>query len=568
MLRRAALTSVSASVTATFAGAQRRRVGTFQGGKRTDIDTLLPKSKRPMNEAARQQLKSRLVEVEERQAKLAAREQALVERNENGEPAEDDEPPLEPTLDDLDISIPQVDCPFMAELVQRRLIARGAIVDAADAEADAAAAQEEKTKRPHVGLRSSQEREETLHERDFKKKQAAKRMPAKDPVKEREAASTKVAKTDGVPERTFRAPVEDDRENSGKEVVASSDALEGDKATGGDTQFDEPEPEPWRDEYEDGFVVIDVRSIGEIEAWGIIEGAKSLPAHDFYDAMCERDPDVFADTYGFEKPDKEHDTLILYCQYGPRSLMAAQLAVFLGFKHVMMLNEGYYEWAKQFNKLCRRYRLLDLENRLPEQRAEEFRIARGIGRDIAPEVNEIVDAEVDTLRLEESRSRGKHIHPVPASAEKLMLQVKEAKELEADLLNDPEYRASIIQQYDSEYPIEGATAGGPTALLPEPRIRSGPGTDAVNKPSEAAQRKLDSLDSEAHILSKAADAIGVPKAPTVRERQAESFGTRLLLAGSRRRKRKLTESERKVAADQAELKQAKKYPHKAVWRTH
>jgi hypothetical protein len=54
----------------------------------------------------------------------------------------------------------------------------------------------------------------------------------------------------------------------------------------------------------------------------------------------------------------------------------------------------------------------------------------------------------------------------------------------------------------------------------------------------------------------------------VRERQAESLGTRLLLAGSRRRKRKLTESERKVAADQAELKQAKKYPHKAVWRTH
>jgi rhodanese-related sulfurtransferase len=508
--------STTAAAPAVASTPQEAAASAPRGAEDDDGDDvlLIPRPKKPYNEAAFQLLQTQLREKREREEFIAYRTDALREAGGDASKLPRDMQVVEPTLEDLDISIPYVDCPFVAELVQRRL---------------------EERDKMH------------LKHQDKDKGDAAATGAAA-------AASTGSSTSHA----TFRAPVEDDTEQAGKELATT-------RQTKGNEVDEDPlakaakleEPEPWRDEYEDGFVFIDVRTVGEITSWGIIEGAKVLPADEFWAAMTDPDLDAFFDKYGFHKPDKTNDTLLIYCQYGPRSLMAGQLAVYLGYKNVVILREGYYEWAKQFNKLCRRYRLLDIETRVVERRQEEFRLARGIGRDIAPEFNEYVDEEVDELRIETSRSRGEKVQPLPPLAEKVLLEVRGAQEQEAAQLTDPAYRAEFVRTYDAHYE--------PTLM--EPPLRHVKGTENLRTPGENESMRKLAEEKNKSFANRAADAIGLPAAKKPRERHEESIGARLILANRRRREQRLDEEQEKVRAEHKDLQQKKRYPHRAVWRT-
>lgn len=555
MLRRAAASAsgpthaVSASGRVHWACAQTAVRTAWTPPPKDPTTFQIARSRKPMNDAARQQLASRLREQEEREARRLERREALVAKAGNGVELDKlsaaeaaaalDAPVEEPTLEDLDTSIPMVDCAFVAELVQRRLAERDNM-HLKDRDGDDAADGDGTT-----GVGSSG---------------GGDAAPSKTP-KWAKKESRRYGDDDEVT-YTFRAPVSDDSTViTGKEVVGSTTQPAEDEAgkAKGDGDEAEEEDEPWRDEYTDGFTFIDVRTVGEVTAWGIIEGAKVLPVHDFWDAFTERDPDAFYHKYGFPQPDRG-DTLLIYCQYGQRSLMAAQLAVYLGYTNVMILRDGYFEWAKQFNKLCRRFRLVDLEKGFTEKRDEEFRVIRGIGREIAPEFNEVVDEEVARLKLDTSRSRGERIIPLPPLAEKVLLEVREAQERDAKLLTDPEARAALISAYDSEY------AGQPEGFV-EPPLRGAKGTERLYPKTEEDKVREAMEDERKSFADKAADALGIPAATNAKARREESIGARLILANTRRRKQRLSEEERKIAEDHKELRARKRYPHKALWRT-
>lgn len=57
----------------------------------------------------------------------------------------------------------------------------------------------------------------------------------------------------------------------------------------------------------------------------------------------------FKDRFGFEKPKKEVDELVFYCQKGVRSSKAAEIAEREGFQKVGNYKGSYAEWSSQFN---------------------------------------------------------------------------------------------------------------------------------------------------------------------------------------------------------------------------
>lgn len=163
--------------------------------------------------------------------------------------------------------------------------------------------------------------------------------------------------------------------------------------------------------YDDGWTLIDLRTVNEVTSWGMIEGAKILPAHELWEALRMTDSD-FSANFGFPKPQKE-DRIIFYCQHGPRSLMAAQIASFLGYKQVLQFRDGYFHWSKQFNIMTRRFMRMEQESGFVEEKAALFEASKQLGREIAPEMNDLIEAEVKPLRIDTTRSRGKLQIPIP-----------------------------------------------------------------------------------------------------------------------------------------------------------
>lgn len=160
-----------------------------------------------------------------------------------------------------------------------------------------------------------------------------------------------------------------------------------------------------RPEYDDGYILIDCRTVNEITSWGIIEGAKVLPAHEMFEAF-KLTPEDFQIEFGFPKP-KPEEKIIFYCQFGPRSLMAAQILSWLGYPNVMHLREGYHHWAKQYNALLKRWFEHDRVSGNDINRLATFEAAKQLQREIAPEFNELPMQEASKLIVDETRSRGK-----------------------------------------------------------------------------------------------------------------------------------------------------------------
>ncbi|ESS64126.1 hypothetical protein TCDM_07895 [Trypanosoma cruzi Dm28c] len=160
-----------------------------------------------------------------------------------------------------------------------------------------------------------------------------------------------------------------------------------------------------RPEYDDGFVLLDCRTVNEVTSWGMIEGAKLLPAHEMFEGF-HLTPEEFEVEFGFAKPRPEQK-IICYCQYGPRALMAAQILSWMGYTNVLHFRDGYYEWGKQYNLLLRRWMLHDKESGNEIKRQVAFQAGLELQREIAPEFNALPMQEAARYKIDTTRSRGK-----------------------------------------------------------------------------------------------------------------------------------------------------------------
>ncbi|CBH10990.1 rhodanese-like domain containing protein, putative [Trypanosoma equiperdum] len=267
----------------------------------------------------------------------------------------------EPSLKDLDRSIPQVDCSFIAELVRSR----------------------------NRQLKDFLQRKAKLEEKVAL-------------LTRRQAGSVK--ESVGYPVLSaFRARMSD--------ANATASSTEGDTAVAVAPEVLAELTDEERDlllcsrpDYGDDFVLLDCRTVNEVTSWGIIEGAKVLPAHEMFEAF-HLTPEEFEVEFGFTKPRPEQK-IICYCQYGPRSLMAAQVLSWMGYTKVLHFRDGYYEWGKQYNLLLRRWMLHDKESGNEVRRQVAFQAGLELQREIAPEFNELPMQEAARYKIDTTRSRG------------------------------------------------------------------------------------------------------------------------------------------------------------------
>ena len=358
----------------------------------------------------------------------------------------------EPTLDHLDVSIPQVDCRFVAELIRRRR--------------EAAALKEKETSKPRGGADDNAGKDAN--------------SAAADGSSTGTAASEKTGNADPPPS----SAVVDPRSGEG-----STRSVHGD---------------------DDHIILIDCRTVAEVTSWGMIEGAKLLPAHDLYGALHMTEEE-FEANFGFPKPlpsqgRNESDsakrrggggnvggaatkgggpTLLLYCQYGPRSLMAAQIAHFLGYRNVVHFRPGYYEWAKQFNKLTRRMMLHDRVSGNEGRRQRELYVGRELGYEIAPEFNDAVRKEAVVFDVDETRSAGK----VKAAVPVIVKAIQDHLEVEED---DPQFLPRLEDEARRVTDSRGFGTGTTYALGRE---------SAQNAAAAAARLEARSLADDERLLT-------------------------------------------------------------------
>ena len=172
--------------------------------------------------------------------------------------------------------------------------------------------------------------------------------------------------------------------------------------------------------------IIDVRALHEARAWGLIPTAKILPIHEIVEGLQMVDAD-FMTTFGFTRPNFDTE-IIFYCQFGPRALMAAQIAQHLGFKSVRYYEYGFQEWARQYYKIIRRWDLVDKEKPYRALREDLFDEALQLERDVAPELNYLVAKEMDPL-IEATM----HNEPLAIPAERMPGLQKALKESQITL---------------------------------------------------------------------------------------------------------------------------------------
>ncbi|CAG9582468.1 conserved hypothetical protein [Leishmania major strain Friedlin] len=300
----------------------------------------------------------------------------------------------EPTLEDIDRSIPQVDCEFIASLIRSRNLRRDEFL----------------TKKEAV-----KQRVEELTKKMTPTVNEAVKLPFVGGLRlgwlsKLRGGDEAEGSESGLVATSTEAP-----------VVASAAVLETLSAEEKNLLH------TTRPEYDDGFVLLDCRTVNEVTSWGIIEGAKVLPAHELFEAF-HATPEEFVQDYGFAKPRPE-DIIICYCQYGPRSLMAAQILSWMGYLKVMHFRDGYYEWSKQYNLLLRRWMEHDKESGNELRRLATFRAGLELQREIAPEFNALPMQEARQYLRDTTRSPGKLVvgDGLRLEAYKMVAKLKEGQ---------------------------------------------------------------------------------------------------------------------------------------------
>ena len=436
--------------------------------------------------------------------------------------AQDTLPQVEPTLADLDVSIPTVSMEFMGALVRRRMKMKQHLIRKAELGWRPTA--EGGTMIPMRWTTTTESQEQTDNATD---------MPS------------------------AVAP-----ETETQLIAAAQIEAETRLVQMSDDELDEIEVPPFRAEYEDNVTLIDLRTVDEVTSWGIIEGAKVVPMHQFWEAFQDgTDEQKFFDDFGFPKPRKT-DTLILYCQHGARSTMAAQILHFLGYKDLSVLGDGgYYEWQMQFNKLVARIRLHDIESGNEERRLKEFYVARGISRDIAPEFNEVVQAEVRQLHIDETRTSGSKIKLERSPVIESLYQEEKAFVLEQSSTENkheqhqlPESDSSVTMQQLLKVTGGADVKESSTAMLGVPTIApererekfetQARWRDAKQVPVQNSDypKFIEENSDEVSMFTKVLRAVGIKKrkkvmsTKTLRDEQMEADRQRLLAFRSQKKK--------------------------------
>ncbi|ORC83342.1 Rhodanese-like protein [Trypanosoma theileri] len=282
----------------------------------------------------------------------------------------------EPSLEDLDRSIPQVDCAFIANLIRSRNARRKEFL--------------------HNKARVKAKVEQLSKQQASSVLEAAKYPILGGLSGSRIASSSNSNSSSSNGVTTISSGDDDDAPIAvSPEVLAQLSDEDRDALLSS------------RPEYDDGFVLLDCRTVNEVTSWGMIEGAKVLPAHEMFDGF-HLTPDEFEVEFGFPKPRPE-EKIICYCQYGPRSLMAAQILSWMGYMNVLHFRDGYYEWGKQYNLLLRRWMVHDKESGNEIRRQAAFQAGLELQREIAPEFNELPMSEAARYKIDTTRSRGKMI---------------------------------------------------------------------------------------------------------------------------------------------------------------
>uniref|UniRef100_A0A8C6QS96 Thiosulfate sulfurtransferase (rhodanese)-like domain containing 1 n=1 Tax=Nannospalax galili TaxID=1026970 RepID=A0A8C6QS96_NANGA len=91
--------------------------------------------------------------------------------------------------------------------------------------------------------------------------------------------------------------------------------------------------------------LFDVRSREEAAA-GTIPGALNIPVSELESAL-QMDPAAFQALYSAEKPKREAENLVFFCQMGKRGLQATQLAQGLGYTGARNYAGAYKEWLEK-----------------------------------------------------------------------------------------------------------------------------------------------------------------------------------------------------------------------------
>uniref|UniRef100_A0A8C8SWQ2 Rhodanese domain-containing protein n=1 Tax=Pelusios castaneus TaxID=367368 RepID=A0A8C8SWQ2_9SAUR len=94
--------------------------------------------------------------------------------------------------------------------------------------------------------------------------------------------------------------------------------------------------------------VIDVRLPEEV-ANGHIASSVNIPVAEVEEAL-KMDPETFKTKYGVDKPQKDDENLIFYCQKGSRSAQATEIAMTLGYTKARNYAGGYEEWSEKEGK--------------------------------------------------------------------------------------------------------------------------------------------------------------------------------------------------------------------------
>jgi rhodanese-related sulfurtransferase len=100
-------------------------------------------------------------------------------------------------------------------------------------------------------------------------------------------------------------------------------------------------------ETEEVFTVIDVREKDEYY-YGYIPGAVNIPRGSIEFSINNA---TFWENEGLYMP-LQDELIVLYCKKGKRSILAGQTLKHMGYKNVLVLEEGWKNWELSYPDYC------------------------------------------------------------------------------------------------------------------------------------------------------------------------------------------------------------------------
>ena len=98
-------------------------------------------------------------------------------------------------------------------------------------------------------------------------------------------------------------------------------------------------------------VVIDVRTERELNADGKIPGSHNIPIAKIKEAFKMPENEFFQ-KYGFKKPSKSYQNVVLTCQVGGRANFARKLLEKQDYNHLRVYEGSFLDWSDNNGPIC------------------------------------------------------------------------------------------------------------------------------------------------------------------------------------------------------------------------